>query len=161
MILIPVSITQVNWRQFLATVSDTESRDLGRSVDLAGIKAGTPQAYYKVLREFAITPSDAKVKRFLRVAFLTDLNQTFLEPFDLNVLKSKNLSIIDGDLNQWEQAVISACHSGVYGGNHRVYPEETVELFNGVLQFFESIGLNELWSDFRKRDLGNGLFLLE
>lgn len=152
MLLIPLSITQVNWKQFLATVSDTESRDLGRSIDLDGIKGGTPEAYYRALREFAITPSEAKVKRFLRFAFLTDFKPN-LHQFDLNVLHGHDLTIMDGDLGQWVEAVKFGCD--------RLSMPETMELFNGVLQFFESIGLKDLWSDCRKRDLGNGLFLLE
>ncbi len=152
MMLIPLSITQVNWKQFLATVSDTESRDLGRSLDLAGIKGGTPKAYYQTLREFAMTPSEAKVQRFLRFAFLTDCPIDSRQ-FDLNVLTGKRLTILDGDLLQWKEAVKHGCSQACEG-------EEVTELFNGVLQFFESAGIN-LWSNCRKQDLGNGLFLLE
>jgi hypothetical protein len=153
MILIPLSLTQVNWQQFLATVSDTESRDLGRCLDIAGIKTGSPAAYYKVLREFAITPSEAKVQRFLRFAFLTDIDFNAYK-FDLNVLYGKRLRILDGDLTQWKTAV-------EYGCSQQAEGEDTVEFFNGVLQFFESAGLKDIWSDCRKSDLGNGLFLLE
>ena len=152
MILIPLSITQVNWQQFLATVSDIESRDLGRSLDLAGIKPGTPEAYYKALGEFAITPSEAKVQRFLRFAFLTDLHCEYY-CFDLNILRGKNLVILDGNLAQWKDAVKFGCDND--------QEPATIEFFNGVLQFFESAGLGGIWSDCRKQDLGNGLFLLE
>lgn len=152
MIITPLSLIQVNWPQLLNTVKEVEGRDLGRNLDIQHIKIGEPVAYLKTLEQFAAyLPSEPKVKSFLRFAFLTDFLN--LDGYDLNLLKSKYLTIAEGSLLQWELAINS--------GSTRLQSPETLEFFNGVLQIFETYGFRSIWNARRKSDLGNGLFILE
>lgn len=150
--IIPLTITQINFPEFFRKVKDVENRDIGRLVDLENVK-GHPVSYIVALKVFAKEfATNTKFYKFLHFAFLTDVEG--LDYFDLEVLasRSNHLSIIMGNLNQWRQAVIEGC-------SKEMRPD-VLETFNGVYRFFELAGLKDIWYDYRKEDLGQGTFTL-
>ena len=150
--IIPLTITQVNWSELFKTIKEVEGRDLGRYLDLSQTKVGCPDAYFKVLKEFGKEPlSDEKLKKFIYLSFLTDID--IFDGFNLDVLKSKkSMLIVGGTLSQWQIAVIDGCQQNS--------SEESLRFYNGVFQFCTLAGLQSLWNSYQKEDSGQGTFYL-
>lgn len=74
------------------------------------------------------------------------------ERIGLSTLTSENreLIVLTGNLYEWRQAIYDGC-----------IDKRTRETFNQILKIFDSIGLGDNWSDFRRKSLPDKTFLLE
>ncbi len=60
------------------------------------------------------------------------------------------VALVSGNLRQWKDAVVELC--GI---------TQTRKVGNTVSDFFCQLGLQYIFSDFNRKNLSNGLFLLE
>lgn len=90
----------------------------------------------------------------------TGLIFRIMELTDLKIISAKmqgkgRAAIVTGTLKQWQDAVISGLSTTIPKNS------ELRWVFSQCLDFFEQLGLQDIWYDYRKRALQDQTYLLE
>jgi hypothetical protein len=168
--VIPISIPNVAWQQYLSLTSEWLGHPPSKGVDSCQSKLSDFATYTASLGEFqAGKETDAKRTLRTRGPWLQHTFFSFLvltspsvilrvaESTDLNVLSTKvdgkRASVISGTLLEWRDTIILLCAADS--------PKRVRLLFNTIKQAFDQIGLQDVFFEYKLKDAGDGTFLLE
>jgi hypothetical protein len=168
--VIPISIPNVAWQQYLSLTSEWLGHPPSKGVDSCQSRLSDFARYVASLGEFQ-AGKEVDAKRTLRTRgpwlqhtffsflVLTTTNNLLrvAESTDLKVLSTevdgKRASVISGTLQEWRDSVILMCDD--------TSPKRLRLLFNTIKRAFDQIGLQDVFFEFRLKDAGDGTFLLE
>lgn len=168
--VIPIAVSAVNWQQYIDTAADLLGHAPSRGVDTSRSKLSDFAKYAASLAEFSakqeldprgvLRRPGPHLRHLSFSVMVCEKHSTILriaEDGGLAVisspLKKERAAVISGTLAQWREAVIVFCQ--------RDTPRELRELFNEVKRMFDSIGLSDLWHDYRRQGLPDETYFLE
>lgn len=164
--VIPITISNVDWQNYLDITSELLGHSVSKGVDTCGpSKLSDCAKYIASLAEFAVGKEvDAKsalrnqgpALRHISLSFL--ISSPFIreigEASGLDILSNgADVAIVTGTLRDWREATIMLCN--------RNQPERLRWIFNEVKRVFDQLGLPDLFFEFNLRDCRDGTFYLE
>lgn len=169
----PLIIPNINWKDYLAYTTSSTGRCPTRDVDSSNRKLSDYGKYIASLAEFRdgglpniqdTLKDPGALARQLQFGFIfivpTSVIFKSMELTDLDFVSAKSkeegrVAIVSGTLDKWRVAVIECCSM-----RHRLPALRAT--FNTCLGYFEQLGLADLWSDYRKKQVKEeGTYLLE
>lgn len=167
--VIPITICNVAWQQYLSSTSEWLGQPPSRGIDASGSKFCDFAKYTASLGEFEaqriLDPKRTLRSEgpWLRHTFYSFLiltsEQTILkvaETTDLDVIsvgsEDGRVAVVSGNLKSWKDAVIVMCREEV--------SKRSRALFNTIKEMFDNIGLADIWFDYRASSNQDSTFLL-
>lgn len=173
--VVPLSVTQINWMQFITTATEVVGRSPMRSIDAANVKPGDPFSFIAALRELdtpGISPRDAVripsvYLEHVSVGFLVHVSaseewhigslplirRVDIDGKDIPRQEPDKLILLSGTLFEW-RTVVSVILTRTDDYIQR-------ELFNKIYLWFKQFNLRELFDEFTEVDVPGGGFRLE
>lgn len=162
MVILPIISTTTDWNNYLTTAKQILNRNLSSQIDKHKIKTDSLVALLTTIENLKYPDSSpvevlteaGSVLRHAFVGFMvlatTKTIFEIMESTSLDVTSTDTtrgrLAVVSGNLQQWRTAIING---------------EPLEFLNKCLIYFESIGLAQLWCNFRKVMQQDSTFLLE
>lgn len=163
-------MTMSDWPSVTQMASGLLGRDITRAVDKARLSPKSPLALVAILESIRhpIGLQDPKsVAREAMPSTLDHLHFGFIVAADelvfseilsltsrtlaLTISDTKELGIISGTLKDWKQVVVLGLSEAV--------SEDIRLVFGHIFAYFETLGLRDIWSEYRKKSL-SGTFAL-
>ncbi len=166
----PIIGSAIAWSELIKYIAELTGQSPTSSVDSYGYKLSDYASFVSSVGEFRtgkiqnplITIQNANdILNHLHFGFLiygkSSLIFVILEQTDLKIttakIKNGRVAIVTGTLGQWKQAVISILSNKTTG--------EARQIFSYCYDFFQSIGLQSVWAEYRKKQTGPNMYLLE
>jgi len=164
-----ISGSIIKWDTFLKETTDLTGRSPTRGADASGLNLSDYARFIAALGEFrdgqVLNPIDTlqaagnilchvylsflisgSSALIFRVGELTELSMSMAKLAD----NKGRVALVSGNLRQWKDAVVELCKV-----------TQTRVVGNTVSGFFSKLGLQYVFSDFNRKALPSGLFLLE
>jgi hypothetical protein len=159
------------WGEYLKIISDLTGHSPSRGVDIDGQHLSDYAKFLVSLDEFRVgkilksvdtlSKSSTTLRHLFFSFILTTTPTTLLklsELSDLNIISARNdhkrVAYISGTLLQWRTAVIAAL-------DNIEHDVEIRYIFNKALEFFNQCGFKYIFSNYSRKNLADGTFLLE
>lgn len=169
-LVLPLGMTVVNWQEYLQVVKRAVGRAPCQGVDTSGANLSDLAKYTASLAEFAnaeetdATGALARPGPHLRHTFYSFLSVTsnavalyVAEGTDLDVLSTPHeegrVLIMSGNLHVWKDAVLTCLDKSA--------PRRVREMFNIIRSCFTDLGLDYVWSEYRRRQMPDHTYFLE
>jgi len=170
--VIPITLSQVDWTNYLSVSKRLLGRSPATGVDNCPAQLSSISKYLASLAEFKLgRTSDVQSNlrrpgpwlRHFSLSFMVVSSTTtilfFAETTSLDVLSAPaaedegRVAILSGTLADWRDAVIICCNPDV--------PKRLRLLFNTIKRAFDQLGLNDIWFEYRAKDLHDDTYCLE
>lgn len=169
--VVPIALSQVAFSDYLSVSKELLGRSVTCGVDSCPAKLSDIARYLASLAEFKLgRTSDVQSNlrrpglwlRHFSLSFMvlssTSTISFLAEATSLDVLSASaedegRVAILSGTLANWRDAVIMCCSPDV--------PKRLRELFNIMKRAFGQLGLDDLWFEYRAKDLQDKTFYLE
>ncbi len=166
----PIIGSDVSWAELIKDIAELTGQSPSSSIDSYGFNLTDYARFVSSVDEFRAEGTRNPLKRIqdandilnhLHFGFLmhgkSSLFFIMLEQTDLKITTSRieggRVGIVTGTLLQWKQAVINILSGKVTA--------ESKWVFSYCYDFFQSIGLQSVWADYRKSQTDEHIYLLE
>lgn len=169
--VIPISISQVAWQQYLSTSKELLGRSISNSIDGYVGELSDIAKYIITLAEFKLNKTlDPKAvlrgqgswfEHFFLSFMILSSNSVILfiaETTSLDTISSSStgkqrLAIISGSLKSWREAIIICCSQNA--------TVRIRKIFNEIYFCLKKLGLSDLWYDYLPTTLSDNTFYLK
>lgn len=169
-LVLPLAFSSVNWQQYLKEVKRAVGRAPCTGVDMSATELSDLAKYTASLAEFHnvantdITRALARPGPHLRHTFYSFLSVTsnsvalyVAEGTDLDVLSTEHedtrVLIMSGNLQVWKDSVLVCLDQNA--------PRRVREVFTIIRSYFTELGLDLVWSEYRKKPMPDSTYFLE
>ncbi|HDZ14089.1 hypothetical protein LCGC14_0646450 [marine sediment metagenome] len=166
----PIIGSTISWADLIKDIAELIGRSPTSGIDSYKYKLSDYASFLATVNEFRTGNTQNPLKIIqnandildhLHFGFLmygkSSLFFHILEQTDLKItsVRAKNyrVAIVTGTLGQWKQAIINILTNKS--------TSEAQWVFSYCYDFFQSIGLQSVWADYRKKQTGDHTYLLE
>ena len=164
--VVPLLGGTVAWPRFLAVAKELTGHSPARGADASGKNLTEYARFIAALAEYRegcqLEPyqeirNAGAILRHLHFGFLIVAPRPALfelvQHIDINITVGKDSAIVSANLEIWKIGLVECL---------KVSSSKTLrQIAFDILQFFNTLGLGELWSEHRKIGMSDGTYLLE
>ena len=166
----PLTGSSFDWAELVKDIAELTGQSPTSSIDSYGFKLTDYSRFISTVSEFRTRGIKNPLKRLqnandilnhLHFGFLmhgkSSLFFTIMEQTDLKITTSRieggRVGVVSGTLLQWKNAVINILSGGSTA--------EAKWAFSYCYDFFQSLGLQSVWADYRAKQTDDQVYLLE